>query len=323
MQSDKEHTATSTEPMLDTIESSKESTLEWLMELDRDEPEENLFVVDSKASADLTLSAYEAEVAARPMVRGREGADDLDTYIGEEIVLSEPGGNDIYSAGVQDSGSQEEVDAFEGLMAIEFSRASNEEAEGLATNVTDGSDILGLEDDDDIGDAYLVVKRVKKPAALAPQPEPESPEEPELVTAADPEPANSVDAAWVASTEIAEEIVLESDPAAPLAPEAGDSGVAMASEPAGEPSIGEASPVAEAAPPTDVNDYVNSVELPEDDKGFDDFLVAGNALAVGEEDFDALSLEAGNDQYSADADMESDLELHEDFADMAGFGEQQ
>ncbi len=99
MQSDNENSLAPTEPLVDTIESSRESTLEWLMELDRDEPEENLFVVDKKIAADLSLSAYEAEVAARPMVRGRAGADDLDTYIGEEIVLSEPGGNDIYSGG--------------------------------------------------------------------------------------------------------------------------------------------------------------------------------------------------------------------------------
>ena len=97
MQSDNENALVADSAVDTTIESSKERTLQWLMELDRDEPEESLFVVDSKQTADLSLSAFEAEVAARPMTRGRIGADDLDTYVGEEIVLSETGGNDIYT----------------------------------------------------------------------------------------------------------------------------------------------------------------------------------------------------------------------------------
>ena len=263
MQSDKKITA-ETDVLLDTIESSKESTLEWLMELDRDEPEENLFVVDGKLMADFSLSAFEAEVAARPMTRGRAGADDLDTYIGEEIVLSEAGGNDIYRSDASDDAAQDENEAFDGLMAIEFSRASNDEAEGLAENVQDGSDILGLEDDDDIGESYLVVKRVKKPLA---------PVETAALTEHIPSPE----------------------------------------------TIAPAANVSALVPPSDVSDYVSNVQVPEDDQDFDDFLVAGSDLAVGDEDFDGLSLEASNDQFALDADLESDLDLHEDFAVMEGF----
>lgn len=269
MQSDKENVPL-TDTAVDTIESSKESTLEWLMELDRDEPEENLFVVDSKQMADLSLSAFEAEVAARPMTRGRAGADDLDTYIGEEIVLSEPGGgNDIYGSGAIEESPSSEEEAFDGLMAIEFSRASNEEAEGLAENVQDGSDILGLEDDDDIGDSYLVVKRVKKPVVL-----------------------------------------VEVEPSAPAA--------------LNEVTVTEEAevtrPLAEVTA-VDVASYVQGKQIPEDDQEFDDFLIAGSDLAIGEEDFDSLSLEASNDQFASDASVESDLDLHEDFAAMGGFGE--
>lgn len=172
MQSDNENALVADSAVDTTIESSKERTLQWLMELDRNEPEESLFVVESERTADLSLSAFEAEVAARPMTRGRIGADDLDTYIGEEIVLSETGGNDIYTHSAVEENADIEEDAFEGLMAIEFSRVSNEEAEGLAENVQDGSDILGLKDDDDIGDSHLVVKRVKKPVEPAEESQP-------------------------------------------------------------------------------------------------------------------------------------------------------
>ncbi|WP_165954149.1 hybrid sensor histidine kinase/response regulator [Seongchinamella unica] len=329
MQSDKDNSARSTEPMLDTIESFKESTLEWLMELDRDEPEESLFVVEGKLSADFSLSAYEAEVAARPMVRGRAGADDLDTYIGEEIVLSEAGGNDIYNGGGETTQLQEaEEDAFEGLMAIEFSRVSNEEAEGLATNVVDGSDILGLEDDDDIGDSYLVVKRVKKVAPQQVQPGPAI-AEPLAAGPAEVEPI----AIEPAAVQPLEEVYLEAESA-----EYGEEIPAQADTPLhevdipGEICVEAASVDADASwaendnaeidtPPADVNEYVNSVQLPQDDEAFDDFLIAGNTLAVGEEDFDGLSLETSIDQFTADADVESDLDLHEDFASMEGFGE--
>ena len=47
MQCDNEKSVAAAATLDDTIESSQESTLEWLMELDRDEPEENLFVVAS------------------------------------------------------------------------------------------------------------------------------------------------------------------------------------------------------------------------------------------------------------------------------------
>ncbi|RLQ23785.1 response regulator [Seongchinamella sediminis] len=315
--------------MLDTVESSKESTLEWLMELDRDEPEENLFVVEGKRSADFSLSAYEAEVAARPMVRGRAGADDLDTYIGEEIVLSEPGGNDIYSTSASaetDTAQAKEEEAFEGLMAIEFSRASNEEAEGLATNVVDGSDILGLQDDDDIGDSYLVVKRVKKAATADPQPEIAAAAEPAPLVEAEPVPEPSL--AEVNAADFGEEITLEALPLEPDVEDAIDLSVeTVVTESLPEPTgdapadLAGTEPAAAEVEPTDVDDYVNSVPLPDDDQAFDDFLVAGNNLAVGEDDFDGLSLEASNDQFRADASVDSDLDLHEDFAAMAGFGD--
>ncbi len=90
---DKDTPATAQEPMSDGIESAQENTLNSLLELDRDEPEENLFVVDRSEPLNQRLSAIEAEIAARPMVRGRAGADDFDTSVAEEIVISSEGGS--------------------------------------------------------------------------------------------------------------------------------------------------------------------------------------------------------------------------------------
>ncbi len=159
MHSDKDNPVTTQ----DALEGSKESTLEWLMELDRDEPEENLFKVEGKVT-ELSLSAFETEVAARPMTRGRAGADDLDAYISEEIVLSEEGNSSANGFGA----NQDDEADFDGLMAIDFSRQDDSESDLQNAAVDDGSDILGLADEDDIGESFLVVKRVPKQAQAEP-----------------------------------------------------------------------------------------------------------------------------------------------------------
>ncbi len=152
-----------TEPeSMDAEELSREETLQWLMELDRDEPEENVFIVARGSATDFSLSAQEAAVAARPMIRGRAGADDLSTYVGEEIVLGEPGSNMGGSADDEMADAVDDHSAdFDALMAVDFSREVNDAEEGLL-DVEEGSDILGLEENDDIGEHYLVVKRVKR-----------------------------------------------------------------------------------------------------------------------------------------------------------------
>ncbi|MFV8818195.1 hybrid sensor histidine kinase/response regulator [Haliea sp. E17] len=141
-------------------EQSHEATMQWLLELNRDEPEERVFIVAGAGAADFSLSAQEAAVAARPMIRGRADADDLSSYVGEEIVLGEEGSSASGGNGDLDAFSDAEVEA---LMAVEFSRGFEEMEEGLL-DVEEGSDILGLEEEDDIGEQYLVVKRVKRQA---------------------------------------------------------------------------------------------------------------------------------------------------------------
>ncbi|QFU75034.1 hybrid sensor histidine kinase/response regulator [Halioglobus maricola] len=174
----------------DGLDSTQESMVHWLMdELDKDEPSEKLFVVDRQAPVDMSLSAFEAEIAARPMQRGRDGADSFDAYVGEEVVMSsDSASGDIY----QDSPSADlsEDLNIEEVMALDFSRDEELGVFEGKIDVADGDDILGLEEDDDIGETYLTVKRVKKgveaevaqPAPVAPVQE-APPEEPAPVAA--------------------------------------------------------------------------------------------------------------------------------------------
>jgi chemosensory pili system protein ChpA (sensor histidine kinase/response regulator) len=147
----------------DLEESDQEKSLRWLLEMDLSEPQETLFTVAGNDYFDTSLSAFEAEVAGRPLVRGNARSDDLATYIEEEIVISSTGsGNDIYhrkeQTAVVDSPRSARGD---GVMAIDFSRGR----EDLETHVTgymaDGADILGLSGDDDIGEKFVSIKRVK------------------------------------------------------------------------------------------------------------------------------------------------------------------
>ena len=80
------------------MEDSQESTLNWLLDMDMSEPEERLFALDQETELESELSDYELEVARRPMTRGAAGADDLENYVGEEIIISsDTNGNDIYA----------------------------------------------------------------------------------------------------------------------------------------------------------------------------------------------------------------------------------
>ena len=84
--------------MLDSEDENQEKSLRWLLEMDLSEPEEKLFTVAVAEYYDRGLSAYEADVAGRPLVRGHANSDDLATYVDEEIIISSdhtPG--DIFS----------------------------------------------------------------------------------------------------------------------------------------------------------------------------------------------------------------------------------
>jgi chemosensory pili system protein ChpA (sensor histidine kinase/response regulator) len=144
---DKDLACTHAEECQQTNEGSEEGNLQWLLEMDLDEPEEKLFAVDMDEYVDSGLSASESEVASRPMFRGKDGADDLATYVAEEIVISsETESSDIYSASREsadaEASSAPSVD--EPMMALDFSARVSHGPATTQGAVTDGSDILGL-----------------------------------------------------------------------------------------------------------------------------------------------------------------------------------
>jgi chemosensory pili system protein ChpA (sensor histidine kinase/response regulator) len=147
----------------DLEESDQEKSLRWLLDMDLSEPQETLFTVAGNDYFDTGLSAFEAEVAGRPLVRGNTRSDDLATYIEEEIVISSTGsGSDIYHRKEQLS----VVDSSRGarddeVMALDFSRSREDEETNFTGYMEDGADILGLSGDDDIGEKFVSIKRIK------------------------------------------------------------------------------------------------------------------------------------------------------------------
>lgn len=159
MKTDKDLSKAKLDESGDALDESQEKSLEWLLENDHADPEETLFKVSNSDYHDEGLSAFEAEIANRPLVRGNAGGDDLANYVAEEIVISsEDASGDIYAAGEQAS-DREEKQAKEEIMAIDFTVGNNDDAE--VNTVDEGTDILGLAGDDDIGETAVVIKRVK------------------------------------------------------------------------------------------------------------------------------------------------------------------
>lgn len=162
MQLENDQTVLNPEPAEDT----QEKDTEWLLDQDMSEPEENLFTVDSDDDLDTTLSAYEAEIAGRPMFRGHGQGDDISSMLEEEIVYTDVGGgNDIYASSNTASAVSEKSDT---PMAVDHSSARNRSSSELITDVVDGADILSLTDEDDIGEHNLVFISRKKEAKIEP-----------------------------------------------------------------------------------------------------------------------------------------------------------
>lgn len=320
----------------DGLENSQEITLNWLLELDRDEPQEKLFVVDCKQPVDTKLSAFEAEVAARPMMRGRAGADEFDSYVGEEIVISSEGASsDIYSS--TESQDALEDSSIEEAMALDFSRSDgDDELDELAhLEISDGDDILCLEDNDDIGETYFIAKRVKRDGAVVAASEhaqsvSTSPDPAPVAQASEPEPA----------LEDSLELTLDLTPEI----EVQESLVSAPNQDLDEPRImgelnlnqvdveelhlelelnDEPDEVLELELPNDLDGYITNVTAPADDQAFDDYLVAGSHLLGGSDDIPDLPV--SNEQGVVFADLgagpQSDdyADYHEDFQAVVGF----
>ena len=83
MHTDKETATQGAEGIVETDENTEEAAVRWLLDMDLSDLEERLFAVDDDGYVDQGLTDYEAEVAARPRIRGRADADDLSTSVAE------------------------------------------------------------------------------------------------------------------------------------------------------------------------------------------------------------------------------------------------
>ena len=307
---------------VDTVESSEESTLRWLLDMDMSEPEENLFTVDVDQLADTELTGYELDVASRPMIRGAAGADDLENYIEEEIVISSEGqASDIYSDSLSATNGAEQArgQAPEENMAIDFSRPEPSRRDKISAAVAEGLDILGLDDDDDIGEKFLVIRRKKSEghhaaetasgeslAADAAHGTPSQTPAPRLEEAPQLRLVSTPAHAGVANEQTVDTVapVVTGDSAAT---QGDDTSVISACE-------GEA-----ASPSKDVLGYIANVPAPSDDAAFDEYLVQGEQLCQGEVDFDGLCLEGEEPDGSFDLTFEDDIDYHQDFQQLEDF----
>jgi chemotaxis protein histidine kinase CheA len=146
----------------DSEETDQEKSLRWLLDMDLSEPEEKLFTVADDDYLDTGLSAFETEVAGRPLVRGNASSDDLESYVDEEIVFSAAGaGVDIYSRKETLAAAEPTRSVRDEFMAVDYSRKREDAGANFYAHVEEGADILGLAGDDDIGEKFMSIQRVK------------------------------------------------------------------------------------------------------------------------------------------------------------------
>lgn len=349
MQTDKNISPLDGEDKTESEESTQEENLEWLLDSDLSEPEDNgLFALNDEEYSDSGLSEYEAEVAARPMFRGNDGGDDLANYVGEEIVISSEGpGSNIFDDsgdGSEDAGGAKSEQTY---MAVDFTRESEEPVQ--TRSVDEGTDILGLANDDDMGETYMTIKRVKSSKTTrkleeAPTPsqvaDPDSQQVANDEQGADNALAASLPEQEAAAAEAAE--VNASDPdqeihavvsEEPLGTHALDESVldlegeatedqnTHAEEPQAlelEPleAIDEAEVAEQAEEFGDVLDYVAATPQPTDDEAFDDYLLQGEHLPELEADPEELNLESVDEMISVDLETEQDIDFAEEFGEL-------
>lgn len=285
---------------VDPAENDQEKSLQWLLERDLSEPEETLFTVAGNDYLDTGLSPFEAEFAGRPLVRGNAGSDDLASYVEEEIVISSAeAGSDIYHRKEDPVVVESPRPARDEVMAIDFSRRRDEAPNNSSDAIAEGVDILGLAGDDDIGEKFVAIKRVK--------------------------PLSENDAAPVdvhsgrSSVERSELKLATPQPCAPqeeLSPAAASPEIVSA--------VSDAAAVLEQGLPevgsySSVRDFVATLPQSADDEEFDSFLLAGGHLPDGSSDPEDLVVQPTEGVLAVDTSTDSTIDYHEDFRGMAGF----
>ncbi|MDZ7784131.1 MAG: response regulator [Halioglobus sp.] len=168
MQTDKNPDKNKFDDIVDVEELTEEEKLQWLLDNESSEAEETLFRVLQEEYRDEGLSEFEAEIAGRPMVRGNAGGDDWANFVSEEIVISSDATqSDIYGTSDSEPADDENDAQPEQIMAIDHSRRREAPEQSNTASVADGADVLGLSAEDDIGDTFLTIKRVKGSAGPA------------------------------------------------------------------------------------------------------------------------------------------------------------
>tara|TARA_R110001599_G_scaffold353188_1_gene590608 strand:- start:39352 stop:43458 length:4107 start_codon:yes stop_codon:yes gene_type:complete len=289
---DKNGEALSDDKAAEPTNELEESTLNWLLDMDLSDPEENLFALDRTPDVNTDLTEEEMAVARRPMTRGTAGADDLESYIGEEIVISsDTQGSDIYnSSEIASSTGDDDEGATTGSMAIDYSRDTRSQLPAGDDSVLEGSDILGLSEDDDMGEKFLVIKRVKPTEPSSTVGVVESVTEPEVIEAVTTTEEPVLDAS-------SEETLAE---VPPLLNDAPILRLVSAEGPLTGVNDCAADAVAEAPPSLDNED-------------FDNFLFNEDRLQDSEPGPHELELVPLEGEERFDVDSDDAIDLHEDF----------
>ena len=156
--------------LLSSAESSEDESLDWLLDEDYEEPKDTLFAL-SEESSDTSLSETELEMASRPMARGDSEFDSLDSFVEEEIVIGSVGdSSDIYSKRVEpDQSLAGQNTGFQSVpLPIARVKPGNDNtAVNSSISLDEGADLLGLIEQDDMGEKPLVIQRISKAESLA------------------------------------------------------------------------------------------------------------------------------------------------------------
>ncbi len=231
---------------------TEDQTMEWLLSRDLSEPEETLFALDRDEPLEQTLSELEAELANRPMERGAGQDAGFAGLVEEEIIMTGAAGEfDIYSD-EQDRPPVQEAPKSPAPFAVVDHTVLHARDLGDVLDLGEGTDILGLAEEDDMGEKHLVLKKVQVQKPEPPQPAP------------------------------------------------------------GEQEIDTAS--------GDVHSYINGKPAPSNEEEFDRYLLEGQHLDNQSADIGELQVEATEGVPSVDPTTDADIDYHEDFTSMEGFG---
>lgn len=272
-------------------ESNQEKSLRWLLDMDLSEPQEKLFTVAGDDYLDSGLSAYEAEVAGRPLVRGNATSDDLASYVEEEIVVSSAG-SDIYNLTEADSSNESHRGTRDEIMAIDFASSRTGAQSSMTAHIEEGADILGLEGDDDIGEKFMSIKRVK-PAVAGTE------------TATNAKVLQT-------SVQLSESRLSGDMPGAPVAELSVPSTPIITEDAADDALTSERDP-SEVSDYPSVSEYLATHPEPVDDEAFDNYLLAGEHLPEGHSGPEDLVVHSDEGVVSVDPSSEIVIDYHEDF----------